>query len=182
MHSKNHFHQQQQGAALLVALIILVLVSLMGISALRSSIFSGKIATSVQADAMTFEAAETALGVTFRELGDMSEEQLSAVLDGNTVEYCIKHDNTAASGSCGNSGDFMDQRGLLRAQSTSYAGTPSLVEGGQISYWGGMPFLSVAYNFETLAESEMPTLSLENFHLQETRKRGLLPASDIRQE
>jgi hypothetical protein len=33
-----------------------------------------------------------------------------------------------------------------------------------------------------LAESEMPTLNLENYHLQEALKIGILPASEIREE
>src|SRR5690606_36675497 len=81
----------QRGAALLVALIILVMVSLMGISALRSSVFSGKVATGIQADAMTFEAAETALGVTYRSLSAMTDQALSTALNGGAVEFSVNN-------------------------------------------------------------------------------------------
>ena len=168
-----HFPRTQQGAALLVSLIILVMVSLMGISALRSSIFSGKVATSVQADAMTFEAAETALGVTFRSLSALTGEQLFTGLDAGVMQRCIQHSNPDATGACtGNT--FMDERGLLKAQSSSFLTGYSPVEGFSFDY--------ANYRISILAESEMPTLNLENFHLQEMEKFGMVPASEIRQE
>src|SRR5690606_29352443 len=107
MNSKLLSNYNQRGAALLVSLCILVLVSLLGNSALRSSVFSGKVATSVQADAMTFEAAETALGVTFRTLDSMTNQELYTGLANGAVEFCIRHNNPAATGACGN-GNFMD--------------------------------------------------------------------------
>src|SRR5690606_21679302 len=113
--------RNQQGAALLVSLIILVLVSLMGISALRSSVFSGKVATGVQADAMTFEVAEAALGVSIRSMDSMSNQELYAGLADGVVVYCVQNDNPVASGACGST-TFMDERELLRAQSTSFLG------------------------------------------------------------
>ncbi len=54
---------RQEGAALVIALLILVVVSLLGVSAMKTSVFSAKVATGTQADAMTFEAAETSLSV-----------------------------------------------------------------------------------------------------------------------
>lgn len=180
MKNQTHSHQQR-GAALLVALIVLLMVSLMGISALRSSMFSGKVATSVQADAMTFEAAETALGVTFRNLNAMDNEELYTGLADGVLEYCIQHSNPEATGACGGSA-FMDDRGLLRAQSTSFLAGYSMRDGFAVSQTGGASSIFVDYQIHMLAESEMPTLNLENYHLQEALKIGILPASEIREE
>lgn len=180
MNSQTHSHQQR-GAALLVALIVLLMVSLMGISALRSSMFSGKVATSVQADAMTFEAAETALGITFRNLNAMSNEELYTGLADGVVEYCIQHSNPEATGACSGS-NFMDARGLLRAQSTSFLAGYAMRDGFAVSQTGGASSIFVDYRINMLAESEMPTLNLENYHLQEALKIGILPASDIRED
>jgi len=47
----------QRGAALIVALLILVVVSVLGVSAMKTSMFAAKVATGTQADAMVFEAA-----------------------------------------------------------------------------------------------------------------------------
>ena len=178
MMSNLHLRQQQQGATLLVALIILLLISLLGISALRSSIFSGKVATSVQADAMTFEAAETALGVTFRSLDAMDDEDLYTGLADGVMERCVKHNDLAAAGLCSDS-DVLDERGLLRAQSTSFHAGYAMRDGFAVGQTGSASNLFVDYRINMLAESEMPTLNLENFHLQETLKFGILPASDI---
>ena len=180
MKNKQHSPQTQRGAALLVSLIILVMVSLMGISALRSSIFSGKVATSVQADAMTFEAAETALGVTFRSLSDLTGEQLYTGLAGGVMERCIQHSNPDATGACAGNA-FMDERGLLKAQSTSFLAGYAMRDGFAVGQTGTSNIF-VDYQINMLAESEMPTLNLENFHLQEALKFGILPASEIGQE
>lgn len=171
---------QQRGAALLVALIILLLVSMMGISSLRSSLFSGRVATSVQADAMTFEAAETALGVTFRSLYDMTNEELYTGLTDGVIEYCIQSNNPRASGACSSS-NFMDERQLLRAESTSYLAGYTMRDGFAVGQ-SGSNSIFVDYQINMLAESEMPTLNLENFHLQEALKFGILPASEIGEE
>lgn len=181
MKNRTHFPEQQQGAALLVALVILVMVSLMGISALRSSMFSGKVATSAQADAMTFEAAETALGVTFRNLDSMTNEALYTGLADGVLEYCILHSNPESTGACSAS-NFMDERGLLRAQSTSFLAGYAMRDGFAVGQSGGAGSIFVDYRINMLAESEMPTLNLENFHLQEALKIGILPASDIRED
>lgn len=171
-------YASQRGAALLVALIILVMVSVMGISALRSSMFSGKVATGIQADAMTFEAAETALGVTYRHLSTMTDQALYTALDGGAVEFCVENTNPDATGACG-ANTFMDDRQLLRARSVSYHAGYSPIDGSQVSLTGtGSVF--VDYQVNMLAESDMPSLSLENYHLQEALKRGIMPASDIK--
>lgn len=177
MNSRLLSKRNQQGAALLVSLIILVLVSLMGISALRSSVFSGKVATGVQADAMTFEAAETALGVTFRSLDSMTNQELYTGLADGVVEYCVRRDNPVATGAC-TSSDFLDDRQLLRAQSTSFLGGYAMRDGFAVGQTGSGNIF-VDYQINMLAESAMPTLNLENYHLQEALKFGILPASDI---
>lgn len=170
-------HGKQRGAALLVALIILLMVSLMGISALRSSIFSGKVSTSIQADAMTFEAAETALGVTYRRLNELSDQELYTAFASGPVEYCIEHNNSDADGPCG-ANAVMDKRGLLQAGSISYLGGYSPLDGSQVSQTGtGTVFAD--YRINMLAESEMSALNLQNYHLQEALKRGIAPSSDF---
>ena len=89
-----HGRARQQGVALMVALMILVVVSILGISAMKSSVFSAKVATGTQADAMTFEAAETALTEVYRELNAMSGEDLYGNLAGDaTIQRCVSGKN-----------------------------------------------------------------------------------------
>ncbi|MZR61360.1 PilX N-terminal domain-containing pilus assembly protein [Alcanivorax sp. DP30] len=169
---------RQQGAALMVALMILVVVSLLGLSAMKSSVFSAKVATGTQADAMTFEAAETALIEAYEELSDLSGEDLYAQLSGsNSLQRCVSKSNTSKEGVCGNN-DYLDSRGLLRAASTSRLDGYEPIEGSQISTTGGGAVF-VDYKIAMLGESEMKSFNLDNHHLQEALKRGIKPGSEI---
>ena len=47
----------QQGVALVVTLLLLVVLALMGVSAMRMSMFNARISTGAQLSAMTFHAA-----------------------------------------------------------------------------------------------------------------------------
>ncbi|MEQ3635830.1 MAG: PilX N-terminal domain-containing pilus assembly protein [Thalassolituus sp.] len=168
----------QQGAALVVALLILVVVSLLGVSAMKSSVFSAKVATGTQADAMTFEAAETALTQTYAELNGMSGEDLYANLSGaNVLQRCVAEANTNQKGACGNE-DYLDSRGLLKVSSASRLNGYEPVAGSQISSSGGGAIF-VDYKIAMLGESEMKNFNLENHHLQEALKRGIKPGSEI---
>lgn len=57
----------QRGVALVVALLILVMISILGISAMRTSIFNAKIAVGAQVGTMTFQAAESAIAAMYEE-------------------------------------------------------------------------------------------------------------------
>lgn len=163
---RNSIRSAQQGAVLVVALIVMVMVSLLGISAMRASVQSNKVATGVQADTMSFEAAETALGVAFNTLDKMSEEELTAaVVDGNTVEYCITSDGVSDS-SCGGS-EFMDSRNLLKAQAFAIH-PPNNCR--PISGFDVEEYKDLVINI--LGESEMASYNIQNHHLQEGLKLG----------
>lgn len=156
---------KQQGAVLPMALVILVMVSLLGLSAMRASVFSNKVATGVQADSMTFEAAETALGLTFRTLSEMTEEELTAaVLDGTSVEYCIT-ENGITNSACGD--QTMDSRNLIKAR--SFASHPPNncrpVLGYDLERYSNLVI-------NLLGESEMSSYNIQNHHLQEGLKIG----------
>ena len=63
---------KQQGMVLVFALILLLCVTLLGVAAVSSSLSQTKMATSVQAQGLTFDAAEAAIaGVVFE-----SEDQV----------------------------------------------------------------------------------------------------------
>lgn len=157
--------QKQTGSVLLISLIILVMVSLLGIAAMRASMFSNKVTTGVQADTMSFEAAETALGLTFRTLGEMTETDLTAaVVDGRSTEYCITEEGLTTGTQCSS---FMDSRSLLRAR--SFASQP-LNNCRPIPGFDVEDFKDLVINL--LGESEMPSYNIENHHLQEGLKLG----------
>ncbi|MBQ24292.1 PilX N-terminal domain-containing pilus assembly protein [Alcanivorax sp.] len=170
--------RRQQGAALVVALLILVVVSLLGVSAMKSSVFSAKVATGTQADAMTFEAAETSLTGAYKELNGMSGADLYTNLAGGKwLTRCVTEENTAKAGDCAQ-GDTLDSRGLIVAQSFSTLNGYALVEGAEIGTSAGS-MIDVDYKVAMLGESTMASFNLNNHHLQEALKRGLKPGSEI---
>lgn len=166
---------RQRGAVLLVSLLILLMVSVLGISAMRSSIFANKVATGVQADAMTFEAAETAIAVAYGALA--ANNALQTVFSpGYTNTGCVTSSGMS-NGACGANSTF-DKRGLLRAEAYSYFGGYKALSGSQISTTGGSN-LFVDYKINVLGQSVMPSYNIENHHLQEALKRGIKPGSEI---
>ena len=70
----------QRGAALIVALLILVVVSVLGVSAMKTSMFAAKVATGTQADAMVFEAAESSVADMYNTINNMNEVALTEFL------------------------------------------------------------------------------------------------------
>lgn len=168
---------KQKGAALLVALLILVAISLLGISAMKTSMFSSRVSTGMQADAMVFEGAESAIVEAYEELDGMSTIDLSNFLGGDVMTRCVVSDNPRKDGLCAGA-DFMDSRGLLKAHSTSQVSGFRLISGAQISSTGnGGTF--VDYQVEISGNSEMATFNIGDSHVQELLKRGILPSAEI---
>jgi len=115
--------------------------------------------------------------VAYRTLAEMTDQNLYTALESGAIEYCVTKSAVNASGACG-AGAVFDDRGLLQAQSYSYLDGYSPIDGAQVSLTGtGSVF--VDYQINMLGESEMIPLKLENYHLQEALKRGILPASNI---
>lgn len=79
---------RQDGAALLVCLIILVLLTLMGLTTMKSSLLQEKIAGGGADKALAFEAAELALRDAERYI-DTSLTSTSAFADGCINSLCL---------------------------------------------------------------------------------------------
>jgi Tfp pilus assembly protein PilX len=171
--------ENEQGAALIVALLILIVISLIGISAMKSSVFSAKVATATQADAMTFEAAETALSEVYRELSALPGEDLYSALVAGPIQRCVMetNDGMQKKSACAAT-DRMDSRGLLQVSSESKLNGYKPISGSQVSTSGG-GVIFVDYEIAMLGESEMESFDLDNHHLQEALKRGIKPSSEI---
>lgn len=167
----------QQGVALIVALIILLLVSVLGLSAMRSSIFSAKIAAGVQADAMTFEAAESGLSASFSSLSALNDLDLYSTIEGRGTTYCLGSDGLLDTGSCGGN-NFGDSRQLVRAEIYNYLAGLQPIDGSQVSISGAAGIFA-DYRINMLSLGEMPSYNLESNHLQESLKRGIKPDGDI---
>ena len=168
----------QQGMALMVALMILLLTAMLGVAAMKTSIFSSKIAVSTQVDAMAFEAAESALSVAFREIGSSAGmTDLLDVLDGGLYELCIKADDPVKKGACGNS-DYLDSGEMIQARARAAVRGKVPISGGQISTSAGGAIF-VDYELGILGESEVAAFNMENHHAQEALKRGIMAGNEV---
>lgn len=173
---KYKYQSAQGGAVLLVSLLILLMVSILGISAMRSSIFANKVATGVQADAMSFEAAETAIAVAYGML-EANDSLQTVFAPGYSTSGCVTPSGLST-GSCA-SGSTIDRRGLVQAEAYSYFGGYTIRHGDQISISGSGSHIFPDYKINILGQSTMPSYNIENHHQQEALKRGIKPGSDI---
>src|SRR5690606_17517971 len=104
-------HHSQRGAALLVALMILVIVSILGVTAMKTSMFSSKIATGTQVDAMAFEGAESAVNEAFNYLANISDADLQPFLMAGLIEQrCLVGGDTGAKPRACIAAERMDSR------------------------------------------------------------------------
>lgn len=171
----------QQGVALVIALLILVVLALLGVSAMRMSMFNARIATGAQLSAMTFHTAESSLAITYDEILDSDSVMLLSLLDGEIVSRCQKAGAPQTSGACPASARF-DSRGLLQAQSrTNQVGVSpdfSLLEGAQLN---GQQLL-VSHRMEMIAVGEAPDFETASYHVQEFNVKAMTdPATLIAQ-
>ena len=169
-------HKRQRGVALLIALFVLVIVSVMGITAMKTSMFSAKIATGTQIDAMAFEGAESAVSATFREL-ENDDDVIQSLLLGGMIERCITMSDETVEGACGD-GQTLGSRGLIVSASPRKVNGYMPIDGGGIRPTGGGA-LQVGYEVGILGDRRLPDHSVETHRIQEALKRALKPSSDI---
>lgn len=101
----NRFPQRKQaGLALVIALIVLVVVSILGVTAMRSALFQGRISVNQQASQLLFQGAESGVESVF----DFAAQQIDggvspqspthifyrAVIDGVPQRLCYDADGT----------------------------------------------------------------------------------------
>ncbi|MEH6784920.1 MAG: PilX N-terminal domain-containing pilus assembly protein [Alcanivorax jadensis] len=162
----------QQGVALFVALMLLVVLALMGVSAMRMSMFNARIATGAQLSAMTFQAAESSLASTYGEVTDTNSPMLLNLLDGASVRLCQQAATPDSSGACSQAARF-DSRGLLQAQSrtiqTGVSPDLSLLEGAQLN---GQQLL-VPHRMEMAAVGKAPDFQVASYHVQEFNVKAM---------
>lgn len=109
--------KKQNGAAILVVLIILLVITLLGVTAVRMGLTSLSIATNSQVSALLFQAADTGL-VTFEQrvntnvaAAALPSGIIGPALNTPGVEmpYCITTADRLKAGNCA-AGDFTSER------------------------------------------------------------------------
>jgi Tfp pilus assembly protein PilX len=173
----------QSGAALVIALMILVIISIVGLTALRSSVFNTKISTMSQASTMSFQGAETAIAAVFDEAVNQSFKTPGHVVSyavaelgfGNNVviDRCVTHGNLYLQRACTNN-DFVDSRGLVQAGSrTMVKPTPRLKLNEVITDNTGGSTTIRYYDFVTVADAYVPVMKMSSFNVQEFTTEAL---------
>lgn len=167
---------RQAGVALLISLLILVIVSLLGVTAMKTSLFSAKIATGSQINAMAFEGAESAVADAYGYLYNLSSAELQPFLNGQMVNRCLTASGVSLN-ACQNN-DRMDSRKLVQAGSRIRQKGMQPVSGGQVSMSGSGGMI-VDYTFDIMGNSEIEQFDVDNHHLQQALKRGMVASSDF---
>lgn len=165
----------QRGAALLVALLILIVVSVLGVSAMKTSMFAAKVATGTQADAMVFEAAESSVADMYEVLGNLDDVSLTTFLDSGVVLRRCLLNSGGRDGAC-SSGDSMDARNVITASSAASEDGYVLISGNQASTTANTPTF-VDYSINIQGDADMDSFNIGERHVQQILKTGILPGS-----
>ena len=110
---------RQKGVALFVVLIILLLITMMGISAMRSGIFHETMAFNTQVEEMTFQSAETAINGVVAQARRNDGNLLGHLVVLNEAKVqCFNKTNGVADGNCPND-RFLDLRNNFQSEARS---------------------------------------------------------------
>lgn len=178
---------QQHGAALLVALVALLVISLIGISALKMSGSDSRISTSAQAKVHSFNAAESAINeivnmleyrITDLTNNSSSEQILDNIIEeiGDDIwEFCLKGTETTNS-ACASS-EYLDANKQVKSSakvslSQGFLPMPGWSLNGSIVF--GMKEMTV------VGYGEVPSFEIKSVNVQGLGFRGPQDNTDLR--
>jgi Tfp pilus assembly protein PilX len=167
--------------------MILVIISVIGIAAMRTSLFGAKVATSAQASAMAFQSAETALAAIYDEAttvpattpGHVIAISVERMITGNpaVVDRCVTVSGAYEQRACG-SGDYADSRELTKAESRTVVKPGGrAVKGSGIGSTSGTTVRY--YDFLSAAKGAVPVLNINRFNVQEYTIQQLTTEPEI---
>lgn len=177
---------KQTGAALFVALIVLVIIAFLGINALKSSSSDARVVTSVQAANISFNAAESAINKvihTMEQKEEDSDEYGYIIKDimlapEQVLTYCIKNKGNLleSTGACGQT-DWFDERKVVKAESKikmsdSFSPPPGWSLNGDVLF-GMRNTIVVGYG-------EVPAVNVKKVNVQNLGVFGPMPAGDLK--
>lgn len=160
-------NSRQQGAALVVALIILLMITLMGVSAVKSGLFHERMAFNAQAEELSFHAAETAIGGVIAEARTNSVMLTKLVDDrGAETEHCISLADGLVDGACSDA-STIDERDSLVSEATSRFDSKKPLLASDIEY-----FKDYVFESEGSGRFVQASMPFSTTNLQEWRKIG----------
>ncbi|MCP5019051.1 MAG: hypothetical protein GY938_27795 [Ketobacter sp.] len=157
----------ESGAALIVALLILLMVTLIGMTSLKSGLFHERMAFNAQAEELTFQAAETAINGVIAQ-ARFNGSLLTKIMDSgtNAVVHCVTSDEGLEENSCSND-QTIDARDSILAQSSSLFNLKKpLVDSDAGS------FLDYQFSSEGHGRFVQASMPFSNTNYQEWRKIG----------
>ena len=179
-----HGRSRQGGVALFIALILLVVISVLGISAMKMSMFNARVSTGAQVNTMTFQAGESALQAVYEEALDADlGGQNNVILRAMNKRFaegvfevqlrCVTASDPYKSGACADS-DYMESRDLIKASSqTVVKDNIRNIAGNSVTITGSGGTNVVWYDFVSVAKGEMESIKVESHNVQEFSRKGL---------
>ncbi|HEB87668.1 MAG TPA: hypothetical protein ENI68_11735 [Gammaproteobacteria bacterium] len=133
-------HKNQKGIVLVVALLILIVMTVLSVSMLSSSMLEERMASNLQSQNTTFQAAESCIRTTLQPANEVSRQNAALALDinPNTIVTPIKctFDNTTIPAQVdfsapppGGMISGFTTGGVVKAYPMALSGTSSLVSG-----------------------------------------------------
>lgn len=168
---------RQSGAALVITLMILLVLSVIGISAMRITMSQNMIASGSLASEMAFQAAETAISQVIREGeadGQLNTRDVLPAAGTAAITRCVQEAAgvvTTTAGACG-AATFSDSRGVSQAEvviSTPDPDDPVIAARNlraQVQF-GAVPG-AVVESFVIESTGQVPALSIRTTNVQET--------------
>lgn len=166
--------KQQAGMALVVVLIVLLVVAMVGVSAMRGSLFHERMAYNSQAEDLTFQAAETSIQsvigqARIAETNGTAAGLLARLLAGQTIDGCVSLQGGFKDQPCADAAsDTLDVRSsLLSSSSTRFD-----LEANAVGFSSDV---LVDLQFETEGQGQYLgalDLPFENQNIQQWRKLG----------
>lgn len=163
--------ERQTGAALIVALVILLAVTMIGISAVKSGLFHERMAFNAQANELSFQAAETAIAAVIEE-AKTNGSMLTIMLDSSsTTLHCVSSTEGLELDVCAND-ETIDARSSLQANAESrYDSKKPLLDTDAAS------FMDFQFSTDGTGSFVSDSMPFSHTNHQEWRKVG--PASGL---
>jgi len=159
--------KSERGAALLMALIILLMITLVGVSALKSGMFHERMAFNAQAEELTFQSAESAINAVISE-AKSSGSVLTEMLEPGAVAvvHCLSRASGLVEGDC-DGDDTIDARESIQSNASSHFDAKKPLMNSDADYFMDYQFATEGHG--SFIQSSMP-FSTTNY--QEWRKIG----------
>lgn len=158
--------KKQQGVVLFVALIVLLIISLLGVSSLRVGLVEERMSFNSQISNVSFQAAETAIAAIYNNL-ETNDQVILSTDGGKTAVFCVNRGGIAGGDDCDTA--FLDaaqgDTGTIQSWSRTEEVSKQLVADSDIGSF-------VDYQFKVVGYGQIPGLDVAASNEQYLLKRA----------